>query len=154
MDRINKNILQCTNVNLLRSTTDTVNWFKAIPDKHNHAFITFDVCKFYPSITEKLLVKALNYASTLTTLTKEETHVIIHATKSLLYHKDSSWSKRNTIDMFDMTIGSYDGAETCELIVIYMLSLIKPMLHDQIGLYRDDGLIACSAKPKEIEKFK
>ena len=56
--------------------------------------------------------------------------------------------------MFDVTMGSYDGAETCELIGIYMLSLIKPMLHDQIGLYRDDGLIACNAKPKEKEKMK
>ena len=56
--------------------------------------------------------------------------------------------------MFDVTMGSYDGAETYELIGIYMLSLVKPMLHDQIGLYRDDGLIACNAKPKEIEKIK
>ena len=35
-----------------------------------------------------------------------------------------------------------------------MLSLIKPMLHDKIELYRDDSLIACNAKPKEIEKIK
>ena len=36
---------------------------------------------------------------------------------------------------------SYDGAEVCELIGIFMLSLIgnkyKP---NNIGLYRDDGL--------------
>ena len=56
--------------------------------------------------------------------------------------------------MFDVTMVSYDGAETCELIGIYILSLIKPMLLDKTGLYRDDGLIACNAKPKEIEKIK
>ena len=154
LDRINKSILQSTNVNLWRSTTDTINWFKAIPDKYNHAFVTFGVCEFYPSITENLLAKALNYTSTLTSITKEERHIIIHAKESLLYHKDFPWTKRNTNDMFDVTMGSYDGAETCELIGIYMLSLIKPMLHDQIGLYRDDGLIACNAKPKQIEKIK
>ena len=86
LDRINKSILQSTNVNLWRSTTDTINWFKAIPDKYNHAFITFDVCEFYPSITENLLAKALNYASTLTSITKEERHIIIHAKRRKAYH--------------------------------------------------------------------
>ena len=55
--------------------------------------------------------------------------------------------------MCDVTMGSYDGAETRELMCIYMLLLIKPMLHDQIGLYRDDGLIVCNTKPKEGDKM-
>ena len=28
------------------------------------------------------------------------------------------------------------------------------MLHDKIGLYKDDSLIACNAEPKEIERIK
>ena len=56
--------------------------------------------------------------------------------------------------MFDVTMGSYDGAETCELIGLYMLSLIKPILNDKVGLYRDDGLIACNATPKQIDGIK
>ena len=56
--------------------------------------------------------------------------------------------------MFDVTMGSYDGAETCELIGLYMLSLIKPILNDKVGLYRDDGLIACNATPKQIDSVK
>ena len=51
-------------------------------------------------------------------------------------------------------MGSYDGAETCELIGIYMLSLIAPKFKDEVGLYRDDGLAVCKATPKEIEKTK
>ncbi|KAK3740098.1 hypothetical protein QZH41_002818 [Actinostola sp. cb2023] len=51
-------------------------------------------------------------------------------------------------------MGSYDGAETCELIGLYILSLITPKLQDKIGLYRDDGLIVCKATPKEIENIK
>ena len=38
-------------------------------------------------------------------------------------------------------MGSYDGAEVCELIGIFMLSLIGNKYNpNNIGLYRDDGL--------------
>ena len=40
--------------------------------------------------------------------------------------------------------GSYDGAETCELVGIYMLSFITSKFKDQAGLYRDDGLFLCT----------
>ena len=40
-------------------------------------------------------------------------------------------------------MGSYDGAETCELVGTYLLSrLIQYVPPNQIGLYRDDGLAA------------
>ena len=42
---------------------------------------------------------------------------------------------------FDVTMGSYDGAEVCELIGIYIQSLLTNILSkDNMGLYRDDGL--------------
>ena len=56
--------------------------------------------------------------------------------------------------MFDVTMGSYDGAETCELIGLYILSLLAPKLKDEVGLYRDDGIAVCKATPREIEKIK
>ena len=141
-------------MNLWKSTNNTIEWFKAIPEKEKHAFITFDVCDFYPSISEDLLLNALDYSSKFTTITPQDRHIIIHAKKSLLYHQNSPWTKKNTNDMFDVTMGSYDGAETCELIGIYMLSLIAFKFKDEVGLYRDDGLAVCKATPKEIEKTK
>ena len=51
-------------------------------------------------------------------------------------------------------MGSYNGAETCELIGVYMLSLIAPKFKDEVGLYRDDGIAVCKATPREIEKTK
>ena len=154
LDRINKEVIQATKVNLWKSTNNTIEWFKAIPEKKKHAFITFDVCDFYPSISEDLLLNALDYASKFTTITQQDRHIIIHAKKSLLYHQNSPWTKKNTSDMFDVTMGSYDGAETCELIGTYMLSLIASKFKDEVGLYRDDGLAVCKATPKEIEKTK
>ena len=38
-------------------------------------------------------------------------------------------------------MGSYDGVEVCELIGIYIQSLLTNILpKDNMGLYRDDGL--------------
>jgi hypothetical protein len=154
LDKINKSIIQSTKVNLWRSTNETIKWFKTLQNKNEHSFITFDVCEFYPSITEKLLNKALDYGSQFTTITQQDRKIIIHAKRSLLYHNNCPWIKKNTTKMFDVTMGSYDGAETCELIGLYMLSIIKPSIKGQVGLYRDDGLIACKATPREIEKIK
>ena len=91
---------------------------------------------FYPSISEDLLLNALDYASRFTTITQQDRHIFIHAKKSLLYHQNSPWTKKNTNDMFDVTTGSYDGTEMCELIGAYMLSLITSKFKDEVGLYR------------------
>ena len=48
---------------------------------------------------------------------------------------------------------SYEGAETCELVGAYILSLLASKFKDEIGLYRDDDLAACKATPREIEKL-
>ena len=50
-------------------------------------------------------------------------------------------------------MGSYDGAETYELIGAYMLSLLAPKLKHEVGLYRDDGVAVCRATPRKIEKI-
>ena len=81
LDRINKEVIQATKVNLWKSTNNTIEWFKAIPEKEKHAFITFDVCDFYPSISEDLLLNALDYSSKFTTITPQDRHIIIHAKK-------------------------------------------------------------------------
>ena len=150
LDGINTKLTQTTKVNLWRSTSDAIEWFKTIPEKNKHAFITFDVCDFYPSISEQLLLKALDYASAFTNITQQDRDIIIHAKRSLLSHQNSPWIKKDTANMFDVTMGSYDGAETCELIGLYMLSLIGPKFRNHVGLYRDDGLAVCNATPREI----
>ncbi len=148
--KYNLEIIKSTNVNLWRCTNDAIEWFKAIPEKTQHAFITFDVCEFNPTISQELLMKALDYASKFATITDQDREIVLHAKRSMLYHQNSPWMKRNAENTFDVTMGSYDGAETCELIGLYMLSLIAPKFKDQVGLYRDDGIAVCKATPKEI----
>ena len=55
LDNINKEMIKATKANLWRSASNVIDWFKAIPNKFQHAFITFDVCDFYSSISEQLL---------------------------------------------------------------------------------------------------
>ena len=45
--------------------------------------------------------------------------------------------------MFDVAMGSYDGAEICELVGLFILDKLRAEFkNDNIGLYRDDGLAA------------
>ena len=37
-------------------------------------------------------------------------------------------------------MGSYDGAEVCELIGLFILNTLQDRFGKDVGLYRDDGL--------------
>ena len=100
----------------------------------------FDIKDFYPSIKEGLLIEALEFAKQHVTIKSKDRETIFHARKSLLYKEGEPWIKKQS-NNFDVTMGSYDGAEVCELIGIFMLSLIGNKYNpSNIGLYRDDGL--------------
>ena len=57
---------------------------------------------------------------------------------------------------FDVTMVAYDGAEVCELIGIFMLSLLsKHISKNHIGLYKDDALaILKNTSGPQAEKLK
>ena len=44
--------------------------------------------------------------------------------------------------LFDVIMGSFDGAETGELVGSYLLSQLSAECGNDIGLYSDDGLAA------------
>ena len=50
-------------------------------------------------------------------------------------------------------MGSYDGAETCELLRGFLLSQLQNLDVD-IGLYRDDGLAISNAAQRDTENIK
>ena len=51
-------------------------------------------------------------------------------------------------------MGSYDGAETCELVGLLLLHEIKQQIAGNFGLYRDDGLGTIAASPQKTERVK
>ena len=52
-----------------KNSDAVIKWFNTIKRKPNATFITFDVVNFYPSITEQLLLKALDFAKKFTNIT-------------------------------------------------------------------------------------
>ena len=56
--------------------------------------------------------------------------------------------------LFDVTMGSYDGAESCELVGSSLLHLITAKHGKKFGLYRDDGLGIVKESAREIERIK
>ena len=128
-----------------------IDWFKNIKDKDIHSFISFDICEFYPSITEDLLDKAISWARQYVNIPDKQESIIKHARKSLLFNDGKTWKKRNINVTFDVSMGSYDGAEVCELVGLFILnSLSKKFGNDNVGLYRDDGLVLLKGSSKRI----
>ena len=154
LDEINSAIICGTKINLWKNTASVLHWFNSLENKEELSFICFDVCEFYPSINEKLLSKALDFANKYRPISKNERDIILHAKRSLLFSSDSIWEKKSSSDLFDVTMGSFDGAETCELVGCYLLSLLTDKYGLGIGLYRDDGLAAFNKTPQEIERIK
>ena len=64
--------------------------------------------------------------------------------------------KENQSNHFDVTMGSYNGAEVCELFIISMLSLIGNKYNlNNIGLRRDDRLtVFKNTRGPQSEKIK
>ena len=133
-----------TKSNQWRSTSEVIVWFKALPDKPRTRFIKFDICEYYQSISEQLLDKAIAYARLHTHISDNEIKIIKHARKSLIFCQNTEWVKKNSQnDLFDVTMDSFDGAELCELVGLYLLHKLEPLIGTQnTGLYRDDGLTA------------
>ena len=142
------------NLNQWKNTRAVLNWFNGIEHKERFTFIAFDVVDFYPSISVDLHGEALQFASNYVKITDKEQHIILHAKKSLLYNMGEPWGKKTTSDLFDVTMGSFDSAESCELVDAYLLHSIKEKHGYNFGLYRDDGLGVTQASPRQAEQIK
>ena len=96
------------------------------------------------SVSEDLLDQAIAWGKQFTNIPDNNVRIIRHARKSLLFNNNRAWTKRNNTNTFDVTMGSFDGAEICEQIGLFMLHSLENRFGKKIGLYRDDGLAAIS----------
>ena len=94
-----------------------------------------------PFNLRELLRNAIQFASENVNINETEINAIFHCRKSWLYHNEEPWIKNHGNQEFDITMGSNDGAEVCEIVGLYLLHLTNNVFKDdEIGLYRDDGL--------------
>ena len=143
-----KEIKKKTGLNQWISTYELLKWFekrhKLNTKPQKATLVQFDICEFYPSITEELMKKALEFAKNYTDLPDEHLQIINSCRKSVLFNGGKVWSKKGRD--FDITMGALDGAEAADLVGIYLLHQVQDLLESDYsgcygGLYRDDGLI-------------
>ena len=156
LDEINNKLNDHQCYNQWRSTSTVIEWFKAIENKKTCKFIKFDIAEFYPSISAKLLEKSINFARNIIIIEDKVINIIDHARKSLLFHNGKAWVEKEGDPLRNVTIGSYNGAEVCELFGLYLLSKLASLIGTKnIGLYRDNGLAAIhQAKGPKIDKIR
>ena len=105
-------------------------------------------------ITEEILDTAMTFTRSHGDISNVELRTIKHCRKSLLFSNNEAWKKKSTDSSFDVTMGSYDSAEICELVGIYKLKNRKTS-KDDIGLYHDDGLILLrELNGQQTDKFR
>ena len=137
-----------------QSTTQVLDWFKGLKNKHQLTFLQFDIASFYPSITIELLQKAISFAKQFTQITDDDVNIILHARKTFLFSSNEAWVKTNNED-FDVPMGGFDSAEISELVGLFILNSLKEFLpKPHIGLYRDDGLAVTNLPRPRIERLK
>ena len=84
----------------------------------------FDVVNFYPSISAELMEAAIEWARNFIQISDSDKKIIMEAKKSLIFKNGEPWMKKGG-SIFDVAQGSYDGAEACELVGLYILSMLE-----------------------------
>ena len=141
IEQINQEILNKIDVNQWKNTDNVISWFNNIENNKDCTFIQFDIKNFYPSITEEILEEAISFAKSLIDIDDHKIRTIKHCRKSLFFHNNIAWKKKTTTSWFGVFMGSYDGAEVCELVGTFNLSKLGNIIGKKnTGLYRDNGL--------------
>ena len=74
--------------------------------------------------------------------------------KSFLYTGVTPWVKKGDSN-FDVAMGAFDGAESCDLIGLFLLDQISKRITSlNAGLYRDDGLAVAETTGRTAEKLR
>ena len=158
LENLVKKTSDATQINLWRNTYQVINWFNQVRDKSRAKFISFDIVNFYPSIKKKLFTEALEFACNYANISDVERDIIFQAKKVLLFKEKEPWTKKQedeTEEPFDIPMGAHDGAESCELVVCYLLYQLRNEIKDMnMGLYRDDGLGVVYGSPRQVEIIK
>ena len=75
LEKVRDVVIASTQLTQWKNTVSVLQWFKNIVDPQRYSFIQFDIINYYPSISEKLLTDALNWASYI--LTKEYLFILM-----------------------------------------------------------------------------
>ena len=125
-------VIESTKLNQWKNTDIVTEWFKNI---------LFDIENFYPSASPELFNKSIDFAKSICNISDNVLKIIINARKTLLFHLEEPWMRKNGEEYFDVLMGCHDGVEICEFVGTFILNQISLFMKEQnnVGLYRDDG---------------
>ena len=81
--RVNKVVIQYTNINQWKNTDAVIKWFNSISNKSECVFVLFDIMNFYPSITEQLLDQAVHFSKEYLNITSDELNITMQSRNTL-----------------------------------------------------------------------
>ena len=138
---INNSIRSSTNLNQWRNSKTVIDWFKTIPLKKESHFIKFDIVSFYPSVCKNVLYEAIQFATNYPKINDDMVNTTMNSRKAFLFYDGNPWVKKDTLQHFNVTEGSFGGVEICELLGLYPLNQLKDIItNGSVSVYRDDGL--------------
>ena len=99
-----------------------------IPLKKQSHIIKFDIVSFYRSISRNVLNEAIQFARNYHNINDDMINTIMNSRKAFLFYDGNPWVKKDTLQHFDVTEHSFDGAEICELVGLYLLNQLKDLI--------------------------
>ena len=111
LEKIDQALIKNLDVNQWKNSSSVIWWFKGIDNKKDCIIIKFDIIEFYSSISESKFKTSILFAKSHHRIPDEDAKIIDHCQKSLLFHENEPWKKKKTESYFDVTMGSYVGAE-------------------------------------------
>ena len=117
---------------------------------------SLDIVEYYPSIRQEQLRNAINFAKNYSDVSDSDMDIIWHACDTALNFDKRVWKKKNEAGLFDVPMGSFHGAEICDLVGLYILNKLSSLFPTGMyGLYRDDGLSIIDWLPAvELERLR
>lgn len=89
----------------------------------------------------ELCEKALNFTKQIRPIADSDLRIMIHSSKTILFHGNEPFTKRKGNGNFGAPVGCFHEAEVCELVGTYMLSQINTVFENKnVSLYRDHEL--------------
>ena len=87
--------------------------------------------EFYPLITVDILENVITFTKTCISINDFDLRIVRHCRKPLLFSNDDVWKKKSTTSCFNITMGSYDGADirtVFQILFIYLFLFIDIVL--------------------------
>ena len=80
--------------------------------------------------------------------------LLCYQKKSFLYNGGTPWVKKGEHN-FDISMGAWDGAESCDIVGLFLLDQIQSRVKGfDNGIYRDDALGVVETTPRNAEKIR